>query len=164
MRLLASAAALGLIVVPFSSASAAEKPGSAYLQCDGQPDNVTDGETAARLLGAVTLLGDAAHPVLPHTGQGAAQAIVDAVALGRALAREAAVPRALRAYEAERRRKTATLLAQGRRTAAIMRTTNPIACYLRELAVRAMPVKTLFRAVATINRRAGTDVAGRSEV
>ena len=32
----------------------------------------------------VTLLGDAAHPVLPHTGQGAAQAIVDAVALGGA--------------------------------------------------------------------------------
>ena len=35
--------------------------------------------------GVVTLLGDAAHPVLPHTGQGAAQAMVDAVALGRAL-------------------------------------------------------------------------------
>ena len=35
--------------------------------------------------GSVTLLGDAAHPVLPHTGQGAAQAIVDAVELGRAL-------------------------------------------------------------------------------
>ena len=31
--------------------------------------------------GAVTLLGDAAHPLLPHTGQGAAQAITDAVAL-----------------------------------------------------------------------------------
>ena len=36
--------------------------------------------------GTVTLLGDAAHPLLPHTGQGAAQAIVDAVALGKALA------------------------------------------------------------------------------
>ena len=37
--------------------------------------------------GVVTLLGDAAHPVLPHTGQGAAQAMVDAVALGQALAK-----------------------------------------------------------------------------
>ena len=32
--------------------------------------------------GVVTLLGDAAHPMLPHTGQGAAQALEDAVALG----------------------------------------------------------------------------------
>jgi 2-polyprenyl-6-methoxyphenol hydroxylase-like FAD-dependent oxidoreductase len=32
--------------------------------------------------GRMTLLGDAAHPVLPHTGQGAAQALEDAVALG----------------------------------------------------------------------------------
>ena len=35
--------------------------------------------------GPVTLLGDAAHPMLPHTGQGAAQALEDAVALGRVL-------------------------------------------------------------------------------
>ena len=35
--------------------------------------------------GRVTLIGDAAHPMLPHTGQGAAQAIVDAVTLGEML-------------------------------------------------------------------------------
>lgn len=40
-----------------SAAQAAEKPGSAHVQCDGQPNNVTAGETAARLIGAVTLLG-----------------------------------------------------------------------------------------------------------
>jgi hypothetical protein len=34
-----------------------EKPGSLYLQCDGKPNNMTTGESAARLLGAVTLLG-----------------------------------------------------------------------------------------------------------
>ena len=58
------AAALRLLIVPQAavSAQAAEKPGSAYVQCDGQPDNVTDGETAARLLGAVTLLGLFAPP------------------------------------------------------------------------------------------------------
>jgi hypothetical protein len=57
------AAALSLIVVPFGTAAAAgEKPGSAYVQCDGMPDNVTDGETAARLIGAVTLLGLFAPP------------------------------------------------------------------------------------------------------
>ena len=54
--------------------------------------------------GVVTLLGDAAHPVLPHTGQGAAQAMVDAVALGRVLSADADIP-AHCAYERERRGK-----------------------------------------------------------
>ena len=34
-----------------------EPKGSLYLQCDGKPNNMTDGESFARLLGAVTLLG-----------------------------------------------------------------------------------------------------------
>ena len=52
------AAASGLLAMPISPAIAGnDKPGSAYVQCDGKPDNVTDGETAARLLGAVTLVG-----------------------------------------------------------------------------------------------------------
>ena len=55
--------------------------------------------------GVVTLLGDAAHPVLPHTGQGAAQAIVDAVTLGKTLGGDADVERALRSYERERQRQ-----------------------------------------------------------
>ena len=61
--LMLGAAASGLLVMPASPAIAGDdKPGSAYVQCDGQPDNVTDGETAARLLGAVTLLGLFAPP------------------------------------------------------------------------------------------------------
>ena len=35
--------------------------------------------------GRVTLLGDAAHPILPHAGQETAQALEDAVTIGRAL-------------------------------------------------------------------------------
>lgn len=108
--------------------------------------------------GVVTLLGDAAHPVLPHTGQGAAQAMVDAVALGAALAADPDLERGLRAYERERQRKTATLLAQGRRTARIMRTTNPAAGWMRELVIRLIPVRPLVKVLATINRRAGTEI------
>lgn len=72
----------------------------------------------------VTLLGDAAHPVLPHTGQGAAQAMVDAVTLAKTLGDGGDVERALRAYEDDRRGKTAALLKQGRRTARVMKTTT----------------------------------------
>jgi 2-polyprenyl-6-methoxyphenol hydroxylase-like FAD-dependent oxidoreductase len=107
--------------------------------------------------GVVTLLGDAAHPLLPQTGQGAAQAIVDAVTLGKALRADTNVERALKAYEHERRGQTATLLKQGRRTARMMRMTNPVACYIREIVVRLMPVKAIVKVLVRINRRAGTD-------
>ena len=53
--------------------------------------------------GRVTLLGDAAHPMYPRGGNGAAQAIIDASAIAPLLA-EAADPRdAFRTYEADRR-------------------------------------------------------------
>jgi len=108
--------------------------------------------------GVVTLLGDAAHPVLPHTGQGAAQAIVDAVTLGEMLTGDVDVEQALRAYERARLDKTATLLKQGRRTARIMGTMNPLACYLREMVVRMIPVKPFAKFYVRINRRAGTEI------
>jgi 2-polyprenyl-6-methoxyphenol hydroxylase-like FAD-dependent oxidoreductase len=109
--------------------------------------------------GRVTLLGDAAHPMLPHTGQGAAQAIVDAVALGRALSHDRDVEHSLRSYERDRHRKTAVLVAQGRRTARIMRTMNPVANYLRDAVVRCIPVRPFLKMVTTVNRRAGTDLS-----
>jgi 2-polyprenyl-6-methoxyphenol hydroxylase-like FAD-dependent oxidoreductase len=108
--------------------------------------------------GAVTLVGDAAHPLLPHTGQGAAQAIVDAVQLGRALREDTDVEPALRSYEQERQHKTAILLAQGRRVARVMRSTNPVASYFRELAARMLPLDMALKVIVRINRRAGTDV------
>jgi salicylate hydroxylase len=52
--------------------------------------------------GAVTLLGDAAHPMVPFLAQGAAQAIEDAEALGRAFAGRAAPATAFAAYEKAR--------------------------------------------------------------
>ncbi|MER5934003.1 FAD-dependent monooxygenase [Streptomyces sp. NPDC002054] len=58
-----------------------------------------------------TLLGDAAHPMLPHHGQGASQAIEDAVALAACLSRQPAGPdrvaAALLRYEELRRPHTA---------------------------------------------------------
>ena len=106
--------------------------------------------------GLVTLLGDAAHPMLPQTGQGAAQAIVDAARLGAVLREQSSLEGALRAYEAERRDKTAALVAQGRRTARIMRMTNPLASSVRDVVIRMIPVNSLVRFVATLNRPGGT--------
>ncbi|MEP9355818.1 FAD-dependent monooxygenase [Xanthobacter sp. KR7-65] len=53
--------------------------------------------------GRITLLGDAAHPMMPDMAQGASQTFIDALALRNAFARSSDVDEALAAYEAERR-------------------------------------------------------------
>lgn len=65
--------------------------------------------------GRVTLLGDAAHPMLHYAAQGACQALEDAVVLGDLLACGAdELPQRFEKYNAERRERTAriTLLAR----------------------------------------------------
>jgi salicylate hydroxylase len=61
--------------------------------------------------GRLTLLGDAAHPMLPHLGQGANQSIEDGMALATILAQanRAAAPVALLAYEQLRRERVAAV-------------------------------------------------------
>lgn len=56
--------------------------------------------------GRVTLLGDAAHPMLPFIAQGAAAALEDAEALGRHVKRTGEIDTAFRAYERERQMRT----------------------------------------------------------
>jgi 2-polyprenyl-6-methoxyphenol hydroxylase-like FAD-dependent oxidoreductase len=74
--------------------------------------------------GRVTLLGDAAHPMVPRGSNGAGQAIVDARALAEELA-QAAAPAALAAYEARRLAPTSNVVLENRR--------NPPDAILREI-------------------------------
>jgi salicylate hydroxylase len=67
--------------------------------------------------GAVTLLGDAAHPMLPFLGQGAAMGIEDAMVLARALVEAGSLPVALARYEAARRERTTFVMQKSRETA-----------------------------------------------
>lgn len=69
--------------------------------------------------GAVTLLGDAAHPMLPFAAQGANQAIEDAFSLAATLARSGTgdIPGALRRYEELRIPRTEHLQRSARETA-----------------------------------------------
>ena len=61
--------------------------------------------------GRLTLLGDAAHPMLPHLGQGANQSIEDGMALATILTRadRTTAPAALLAYERLRRERVAAV-------------------------------------------------------
>ena len=67
--------------------------------------------------GRIALLGDAAHAMLPHVGQGANQAIEDGVALAVFLeGRDSSdVAEALRRYESFRRERTGIVQAEARR-------------------------------------------------
>jgi len=56
--------------------------------------------------GSAVLLGDAAHAMLPHQGQGANQTIEDAVVLAAELDGASDIPAALRRYAARRRART----------------------------------------------------------
>jgi salicylate hydroxylase len=66
--------------------------------------------------GQMTLLGDAAHPMVPHVGQGAAQAIEDGFTLAVLLesAKRKDVPRRLKAYEKLRIERTSRIQAVAR--------------------------------------------------
>ncbi|MEM7751320.1 MAG: flavin-dependent oxidoreductase [Pseudomonadota bacterium] len=64
--------------------------------------------------GAMTLLGDAAHPMYPIGSNGASQAILDARTLTREIQKLGTTEAALKAYEAERRPATAKIVAGNR--------------------------------------------------
>jgi 2-polyprenyl-6-methoxyphenol hydroxylase-like FAD-dependent oxidoreductase len=102
--------------------------------------------------GPVTLLGDAAHPMLPHAGQGAAQALEDAVALGRALRGAADVDAALRRYERVRATRTRKIVLLARRNARLGSITNPVLRWLRDGAIRTMPASVFLKTYIEFGR------------
>jgi salicylate hydroxylase len=87
--------------------------------------------------GPVTLLGDAAHPMLPFLAQGGAMAIEDAKVLADCLTGSVAPPAALRRYEGMRRARTARVQRQARQNGMIYHLREPAAT-LRDLALAAM--------------------------
>ncbi|MFM1653333.1 FAD-dependent monooxygenase [Brevibacillus sp. B_LB10_24] len=87
--------------------------------------------------GHATLLGDAAHPMLPYLSQGAAMAIEDAYVLAEALVHFGGnVPLALDAYEAERRNRTRDVQLQSRERGRTYHLESPEEQRQRDLALR----------------------------
>jgi salicylate hydroxylase len=76
-------------------------------------------------VGRVTLLGDAAHAMLPFLGAGAAMAIEDGWALARALQLEPKVETALARYETARRPRTELLHAMSKRQGEVTQAIDP---------------------------------------
>jgi 2-polyprenyl-6-methoxyphenol hydroxylase-like FAD-dependent oxidoreductase len=99
--------------------------------------------TSTIVRGRAVLVGDAAHAMAPNLGRGACEALVDAAALGAALAADHDVPTALRRYQRRR-----VLVGQGVRWASgtVLRVATTRRDGLRDPLLRAVGAPTRWTA------------------
>ena len=102
--------------------------------------------------GRVVLVGDAAHATTPGVGQGAAQAIEDAVVLADRLAGSDDLSAALAEYEAVRRPRADAVLRLSRRADKAAQLASPLACRLRNALVRLQPERAQRRQLEPLVR------------
>lgn len=93
--------------------------------------------------GPVTVIGDAAHPMRPHLGQGGCQALVDVAALARHLATASDETAAFDRYVAERRRPA-------RRVVRLSKTTGRVLNSPLYRATALVPQRLLLRQLASV--------------
>ena len=86
----------------------------------------------------VTLLGDAAHPMLPTLGQGACTALEDAYVVARCLAEQSDPSVAFQDYESLRFPRTTTIVKQSLRSARMGKMSNPFAVGIRNTFMKVM--------------------------
>jgi 2-polyprenyl-6-methoxyphenol hydroxylase-like FAD-dependent oxidoreductase len=89
--------------------------------------------------GRVTLLGDAAHATTPNLGQGACQAIEDAVVLADSLRQSGPTAAGLRRYEEARRARTERIVRLSRQMGRILQWKKPLAVWLRNRMLGSRP-------------------------
>jgi 2-polyprenyl-6-methoxyphenol hydroxylase-like FAD-dependent oxidoreductase len=95
--------------------------------------------------GRVTLAGDAAHPMTPNQGQGACQALEDAVALGQCLEGSPDPAKAFEQYEKRRIRRANRAVAMSRQASRGVHIENPLLCAIRDGLAKAVPRRVLVR-------------------
>ena len=100
----------------------------------------------------VVLVGDAAHATTPGIGQGAAQAIEDAVVLADRLAGVDDVGAALDEYETIRRPRVEAVLEMSRRVDKAAQLANPLGWRLRNAIVRRLPDRAQRRRLEPLVR------------
>ena len=88
-------------------------------------------------LGRVALVGDAAHPMVPFLAQGAAQAIEDAGALARSLAKVDDISAAVSLYSHDRVARAARVQREALKLGHIYHLSGPLA-FARDLTMRAL--------------------------
>jgi 2-polyprenyl-6-methoxyphenol hydroxylase-like FAD-dependent oxidoreductase len=116
-------------------------------------NDVYDLEPLARWSdGRLVLVGDAAHATTPGVGQGAAQAIEDAVVLSDRLTGSEDPSAALAEYEAIRRPRAEAVLKISRRADKAAQLASPLGCRLRNALVRWLPDRAQRRQLEPLVR------------
>jgi len=87
----------------------------------------------------VVLLGDAAHATTPNMGQGACQAIEDAVVLGQCIEQGPTIAKALANYEKRRLARTAKVIRLSRLLGWVSQWENPLLIKARNAIFRSTP-------------------------
>jgi 2-polyprenyl-6-methoxyphenol hydroxylase-like FAD-dependent oxidoreductase len=103
--------------------------------------------------GGVVLLGDAAHAMPHHLGQGACLAFEDAVTLRSAVAQAAPGPAlhaAVEAYSRARRPRTMSIVRQTRRMSAVVQARGRLALRARDAALGSLTPRLLGRSGTTV--------------
>lgn len=100
----------------------------------------------------VVLVGDAAHAMTPNLGQGACQALEDAVTLAACLSAttDGTVADALARYDGLRRRHSQTVVRRSRRMGRIGQLAWPPAVVVRDAAARLVPPSVTLRSMTPI--------------
>ncbi|MGJ6967080.1 FAD-dependent monooxygenase [Streptosporangium sp. G11] len=100
--------------------------------------------------GRVALLGDAAHAMTPNLGQGACQALEDAVVLASCLDRAPDIASGLACYDRRRRSRTQDVVRRSARLGAVGQWSWPPAAGARDLAARLTPSSATLRSMTPI--------------
>ena len=96
--------------------------------------------------GTVALLGDAAHAMTPNLGQGACQALEDAVILARVADERGDLTH----YDRERRPRSQMIAARSRRIGTVAQLSSRPVVALRNASLRLVPPSAQVRALATV--------------
>lgn len=100
--------------------------------------------------GRVGLLGDAAHAMTPNLGQGACQALEDAVTLAHCLDGTPDITAALTSYDLQRRPRTQDVARRSARLGTIGQLAWPPAVLLRDTAARLTPTRATLRSMTPV--------------
>lgn len=96
--------------------------------------------------GRIALVGDAAHAMTPNLGQGACQALEDAVVLAKIATTDPDLTR----YDTERRPRTQMIVKRSARLGTVGQLAAPPVVAVRNAVMRLMPASLQFKALAPI--------------